>query len=513
MSDSATFPLLKRIHHHGAARAISAEDGESSYAELVQQSSLCAAMLLSGKTDLAGARVAFLVPANLQYVQIQLAIWRAGGTAVPLCTLHPAPELDHVLQDSGASTVVYHPSFEELLKPLAMARDIRCLSTAQLLTSTRAVPLPAVPGSRDALLIYTSGTTGKPKGVLTTHDIIAAQLESVTSAWECGPNDRSLLVLPLHHLHGILNILLATLWSGGVCEMRTSFDPNHVWDRISATQGPNVFMAVPTIYSKLIATFDSYSTDEQDAAKAGCRRLRLMVSGSAALPTSVLERFHGISGHTLLERYGMTEIGMALGNPLHGPRRPGHVGIPFPGVRLRIVDDEGNVVDPGTPGHLQVAGSSVFKSYFNRPLETAKAFTPDGYFKTGDEGIEDEGSVRLLGRSSVDIMKTGGFKVSALEIEAVLRTHPDIADCAVVGLPDEEWGQRVTAAIIPKADVRPALDDIRVFCKPLLAAYKIPTIVRLCTAFPRNALGKVQKKLLEQSLQSQCDASSPSSQN
>ena len=493
MTDSGV-SLLQRAAQHQDRLAIVARDGQCTYAQLLQRSAHAAATFLNGHKDLAGARVAFLAPADLSYVITQWAIWQAGGVAVPLCTLHPRPELEHVIADADAEIVVSHPDYEGLVSPLAAAKGARHVSTRELLASSTHQSLPTVAAERDAMLIYTSGTTGKPKGVLTTHAIIAAQLHSVTSAWEYTARDRSLLVLPLHHLHGVLNVLLGTLWAGGVCEMHAGFDANAVWRRIMAQNGLTMFMAVPTIYSKLIAAYDAAPEADQAAMRAGCRALRLMVSGSAALPLPILERFQEISGHTLLERYGMTEIGMALGNPLHGVRLPGHVGQPFPGIEVRVVDAEENPLPEGHSGQLQVRGPSVFKGYFRRAEDTAASFTRDGFFRTGDEGVVEHGAYRILGRMSVDILKTGGYKVSALEIEAALRNHPAIVDCAVVGIDDPQWGQRVAAAVILKPKHTLSLDELRTFGKQLLAAYKVPTQLLIVDDFPRNALGKVQKK-------------------
>ena len=216
-----------------------------------------------------------------------------------------------------------------------------------------------------------------------------------------------------------------------------------------------------------------------------------MVSGSAALPVATLEAWREASGHTLLERYGMTEIGMALSNPYKGDRVPGAVGAPLPGVEVRIVDEADNPVAAGVAGRLQVRGPSVFTRYWDRPEETRQSFV-DGWFRTGDVAVARGGVFRIQGRESVDIIKTGGEKVSALEIEEVLRRHPVIVDCAVVGIADIEWGERVAAAITTRGEP-PTLDEIRSFCGESLAPAKIPRALRVVGDLPRNALGKVIK--------------------
>ena len=217
-----------------------------------------------------------------------------------------------------------------------------------------------------------------------------------------------------------------------------------------------------------------------------------MVSGSAALPVEVLERWREITGHVLLERYGMSEIGMALTNPLAGERRPGHVGMPFPRVEVRLLDEDGHDVPPGTPGEIFVRGPGVFREYWQRPEDTAAAFR-DGYFATGDVAVLDAGSYRILGRRSVDILKSGGYKLSALEIEAELRRHPAIADCAIVGVPDPQWGERVAAAVVLRSNTHLDLETLRTWARDRLAPYKLPTALRILPDLPRNALGKVVK--------------------
>jgi malonyl-CoA/methylmalonyl-CoA synthetase len=250
-------------------------------------------------------------------------------------------------------------------------------------------------------------------------------------------------------------------------------------------------MAVPTIYRRLIEAWESAPTGRQATLSDACRRMRLHVSGSAALPVPLLERWREITGHTLLERYGMTEIGMGLTNPLHGERKPGRVGTPFPGVEVRLVDDHGREPRPGSPGEIEVRGPNVFLEYWRLPDETANAFR-DGWFATGDIAVVEDGSYRLLGRKSVDIINTAGYNVSALEIEEVLRSHPNIEECAVVGVPDPDLGERVCAAVERAGADELTLDALRDWAHDRLAPYKIPRDLRVAT-LPRNAMGKVMK--------------------
>jgi malonyl-CoA/methylmalonyl-CoA synthetase len=460
-----------------------------SYYDLAQAAGRIAAELRGGDlvrgidepAHLNERRVAFLVPPSFAYVVVSRGIWLAGGVAVPLAMSHPPAELEHVIRDSEASIVVGSGRHAEALESIAGAAGARFIRTPDLI-ATDAEPLPAVAPSPDrrAMIIYTSGTTGKPKGAVTTHGNMAAQIASLVTAWEWTAADCALLVLPLHHVHGIINVLGCALAAGASCEILPQFDSEAAWDRLSSGD-ITVFSAVPTIYHRLIQSWEAASPAVQRARTDGCRRVRLMMSGSAALPVRTLERWREITGHTLLERYGMTELGMALSNPLHGTRRPGFVGTPLPGVEVRLVD-----------GELEVRGPGVFLEYWRRPQETRDAFR-DGWFRTGDVATIEDGAYKLLGRSNVDIIKTGGYKVSALEIEDAIRAHPGVLDCAVVGAPDPEWGERVCAALELRPGTPVTLDELRSSLKDDLAAYKLPRSLVCLPALPRNAMGKVLK--------------------
>ena len=490
-------PLIARAQLHLERIALIDDERTLSYRQLLALSERAARALLAatGGTDLSEARVAFLVPPGCSYVITQWGIWRAGGIAVPLCVTHPTPELAYTVSDSGASLLIAHPSLRDALGKVAQDLALPLLLSEELEREQPGSPspLPVVNPERGAMLLYTSGTTGKPKGVLCTHAIFAAQLASVVQAWEWSARDRILHVLPLHHLHGVLNALSAALWSGASCELLPRFDAERVFARIAEARGLSLFMAVPTVYARLLALWEQADAPQRAAFSSGCRALRLMVSGSAALPIALFERWRALSGHSLLERYGMTEFGMGLGNPLHGERLPGHVGVPFPGVEVRLCDDAGAPVPDGVPGRLQVRSPGMFARYWQKPEATAASFTADGWFATGDVAMRERGVHRILGRESVDILKTGGYKVSALEIEDALREHPAIRECAVVGVADAEWGQRVAAAVILHDAASLTLEQLRAFGKERLAPYKVPSLLRVVSELPRNAMGKVQK--------------------
>jgi malonyl-CoA/methylmalonyl-CoA synthetase len=433
-------------------------------------------------------------------VVAQWDIWRAGGIAVPLPSGFPTPELEYLIDDSGSVALVTAGDNAHLLDPLAAARGLR-LVLIEAAASVSAPSLPEIDHTRRAMMLYTSGTTSRPKGVVTTHDNITAQITTLVDAWCWVPDDRILLCLPLHHVHGIINVLSCALWAGATCEMLPRFDAEIVWNRLGDGES-TLFMAVPTIYAWLIAAWEASPPSRQRQLSEACRRLRLMVSGSAALPVSMLERWKQISSHTLLERYGMTEIGMALSNPLVGDRVPGSVGHPLPGVEVRLVDERGLEVSPGTPGEIEVRGPNVFREYWRREEATRVAFR-NGWFRTGDVAVVEHGAYRILGRANIDILKTGGHKVSALEIEETLREHPAIAECAVIGFPDEEWGERVAAAVVLREGNALDLAALQAWARGRLAKHKIPSRLLILDTLPRNAMGKITKPVVAELFEAQ----------
>jgi malonyl-CoA/methylmalonyl-CoA synthetase len=494
MIRASRLPLIANAERNGGRTAVVDAQGSYSYGDLLDASSRVATTLLAGREDLQEERVAFLVTPGFPWVAVEWGIWRAGGVAVPLPLNSARPELEYFIDDTGASALLGDAQAAPLLSQIAAARGIRALSHDHI-PARQPSEMPDIASERRALILYTSGTTSRPKGVVTTHANIAAQITSLVEAWEWSADDRIVLCLPLHHVHGIINVVSCALWSGACCQMLPRFDANAVWDSI-ASGGLTLFMAVPTIYAKLIAAWEAASPERRACLSQACAGLRLMVSGSAALPVSTLQRWKDISGHTLLERYGMTEIGMALSNPLRGQRVPGSVGMPLPGVEIQLVGENCEPVAAGTPGEIEVRGPSVFAEYWGKSEATRAAFR-DGWFRTGDTAVVENGVYRILGRTNIDILKTGGHKVSALEIEEALREHPAIAECAVVGVPDAEWGERVAAAIVLKNTLSDgdALDlpSLRTWAKQSLAAHKVPSRLLVLDALPRNAVGKVVK--------------------
>jgi len=465
------------------------------YRELGLRSRRFAETLLDGRLDLEEARVAFMIEPGHDYVCVQRAIWMAGGVAVPLCVSHPAPALEHVLRDTIPILVIAEEEFLRVLHPLcANQPGIRLLTMQDLEAGpkTATCMLPQLEIARRAMILYTSGTTHLPKGVVSTHANLKAQMDMLIEAWEWSGADRTICVLPLHHIHGIVNVVGCSLAVGAQCRFMPRFDAASVIEWL--TSGDlTVFMAVPTIYFKLITYLESLPSARREEIRKQLAKLRLMVSGSAALPVSVMEKWYTLSGHFLLERYGMTEIGMAISNPYRGLRKPGHVGQPLPGVAMRLVGENGGIVEE-EPGEIQVKGTAVFGEYWNNTVATKAGFTEDGWFRTGDTAVLEDGYYRILGRTSVDIIKSGGFKISALEIEELIRQYPGVSDCSVVGIPDEEWGEVVAVALVLRDSAAFQFEDLQHWLYGQLPRYKVPRRYRSMPDLPRNAMGKVTKK-------------------
>lgn len=455
-----------------------------------------------------GQRIALLIRPGADWMAAILACWKLGAIAVPLSPKHPAEEWRYYLTDSTCSLLLLDPGLSiqepnpnwpcpQLNWPV---RDEALLQSVPANGINSLPTLPVVTPNDGAQIIYTSGSTGRPKGVLHTQGQLFSQVCSLMEAWEWQDTDHILNVLPLHHVHGIVNVYYCALASGaGITELERA-DPGGIWEAFTR-QKATVFMAVPTIYFSLLQHYKSAMQEQQLVWTKAAASFRLMVSGSAALRPELWQEWETISGQQLLERYGMTEIGMALSNPLKGTREPGLVGKPLPGVRCRIRNAEGVVLQESDSkeqtGELEVAGPGVFSAYWNKPDATREAF--DGvWFKTGD-WVErrPDGVYRIAGRLSVDIIKSGGYKLSALDVEAVLCRHPEIEEVAVIGLPDEQWGQIVAAVVVPKASSHPDPKAIQEWAARFLASYKIPRRYCMVSVLPRNAMGKLVKPGLE----------------
>ncbi len=467
---------------------------EKTYSQLSACVNLIIAGLLDGEASLNEERVAFLYPASFEYASLIIGIVAAGGIAVPLSVHASADELSHCLSVAGVKRLLLSDSLRSSgLNAVCEQLSVVQLSVADLPDAAYPPSLP-ITGEQGALIVFTSGTTGKPKAVVHTVESVSAMVTSLIEAWGWVDTDVIPLFLPLHHVHGIVNILLCGLWRGATVDLFARFDAERVCEKVAAGQY-SVFMAVPTIYVKLIAYLKTLETAEQNQITQGFAAMRLNVSGSAACPVPLFEEWEALTSQRFLERYGMTELGMALSNPYDGERRPGHVGQPLPGVVIKRVDESGDeVTDASTPGELAVKSPTAFREYWGNPESTAKAFA-NGWFLTGDIAVVDEGAYRILGRASIDIIKSGGYKLSALEIEATLLEHPDVSEVAVIGIPNDEWGELVACALVVSQPV--SQDALTEWARERMSGYKVPRRWYFTEALPRNALGKVTKPSLK----------------
>jgi malonyl-CoA/methylmalonyl-CoA synthetase len=474
---------------------VTSDGHDHSYDSLLSISEAIAASLLDGSTDLDEQRIAFLIPSSFDYVAVQWGIWRAGGIAVPLSLSSADPELEHVITDAQVDRIIAPEDSLAKLGPLCDRLSVPLLSVDQI-SSRQSVPLPELDAQRRAMILYTSGTTSKPKGVVSTHANIQAQITTLVEAWRWQSEDSIPLFLPLHHVHGIVNVLACALWSGAKVDCFGSFDAQAILERV-ADKEYSLFMGVPTIYVKLIRILEAADEGDRTRYTDGFAHMRLMVSGSAALPASVHEQWTDLTGQKLLERYGMTEIGMAISNPLQGERRPGAVGVALPGVTVRLVSEAGESIEAeNEPGEIQVHGPAVFSEYWHKPDVTEASFV-EGWFRTGDMAVLEDGYYRIMGRLSVDIIKSGGYKLSALEIEADLLMHPAILECAVVGVPDDTWGEAVAVAIVTRDGEHIELPALKEWATERMSKYKIPKSLLLLEDLPKNAMGKVTKPAIQ----------------
>ena len=489
------FPYL---HNDSERVALVEADNTYTYSEVNSRVNRFATGLLGNKDDLQEERIAFFMPASLDYVTTMHGVWRAGGIAVPLNVASAVSELDHYLGCASVTRMVANAEYQESLRDLCASLNIELISAEDVLADV-AGPLPKLTPERRAMMLFTSGTTNKPKGVVSTHKTIHAQITTLIDAWEWSENDVIPLFLPLHHIHGIINILSCGLWAGATVHLFAKFDIPKISHQIVAGTY-NVFMAVPTIYVKLIQYFDSIDPAEVQKICDGFKDMRLNISGSAACPVKLFNQWKGLTGQVLLERYGMTEIGMGISNPYNGERRAGAVGQALPGVDCELFDENDSLItEEAVAGEIRIKGDNVFLEYWDNATATKESFK-DSWFCTGDVAVLEDGYYRIMGRSSVDIIKSGGYKLSALEIEGVLLTHDDIEEVAVIGVEDDTWGEAVTAFVAVKAGASLEYEALKEWCDGRMSSYKIPKSLILIEALPRNAMGKVTKPVLKEML-------------
>ncbi|MCH9687036.1 MAG: AMP-binding protein [Deltaproteobacteria bacterium] len=440
-----------------------------------------------------GSRIAVLARGHADVVALMLAIYRLGLVYVPINPRYRGAELQHVVEDCGASMLLCDQALADdrlgMLDPGLPRFGIDPGSALPSLPDAAPAVASALRDDETAILVYTSGTTGRSKGVKLSLHAIVGNIGALTELWGWTADDVLSLALPLFHVHGLCIGVHGGLLHGMCIRLHARFDPAAIVTDFA--QDATIFMGVPTMYGRMLEHLQA-----QPPAAAVLARGRLFTAGSAALRPAVLEHWEQLTGQRILERYGMSETLITLSNPRDGERRPGAVGHPVPGCEVQVVDDAGHPVAPGEIGELWVRGPYLMQGYWNRPQDTAAAFCR-GWFKTGDVVRSDpDGYLRIVGRRSVDVIKSGGFKIAAPQIEEVLRQHPSVRDAAVVGVPDARWGERIAAAVEANPGHVPTLDVLGPWVAEHLADYKKPRQMEVVDTLPRNALGKIQKPRL-----------------
>jgi malonyl-CoA/methylmalonyl-CoA synthetase len=474
--------------------------GPITYSALFAEArSLAAGLQASGLRK--GDRVAFFLGNRPELAAFYLAVLHLGAILVPINLAYRRREIAHILEDAEPRLLFTEsdqlPALAELDE--AERRSVERVVLAEELESFRADPSGFAPvlvdGGDLAMLLYTSGTTGRSKGALITHDNVLATVTGLLAAWAWQPDDVLLLSLPLFHTHGLVVGLHCALAAGATVRLSRRFDAAETAAALLAGQA-TLFFGVPTMYVRLV---EELRRRREAGELLDLSRVRLFCSGSAPLSPETFEAFRELTGHAILERYGMTETGMNLSNPYAGERVPGTVGTPLPGVSIRIVDGGVGEVPAGETGELLVRGGNVFGGYWRAPEKTAASFSHDGegwrWFHTGDLARRDpaSGAVTLLGRRH-ELILSGGFNVYPREVEEVLAAFPGVLEAAVVGRPHAEWGEVPVAFLVAEGAVDAAA--LTAYCKGQMAGFKVPREVRFVDSLPRNALGKVQKHLL-----------------
>jgi malonyl-CoA/methylmalonyl-CoA synthetase len=480
------------------------EDGTCrySYADLDRESARHAVFL----RDLGlvpGDRVAAQIDKSPQAIFLYLGVLRAGLAYLPLNTDYQRGELAYFLNDAEPRLVVCREASKDVFGELLKGRDHTHLRTldatdgGSLPAVVADVPAASVAAFRTvaraeddlALIIYTSGTTGRSKGAMVTHGNIASNAAVLKDHWRISADDVLIHALPLFHVHGLFVALHPLLLAGASLLLHRRFDPRAVLaDFARAT----LLMGVPTFYVRLLA--------EPGLTPQACSHMRLFISGSAPLLPDTFDGFRARSGHTILERYGMSEAGMITSNPCDGERRRGTVGPPLPGNSVRVVDMQGKPLPALQPGDVQIKGPNVFKGYWRMPEKTREEFTADGWFRTGDIGQFDaDGYLAIVGRAK-DLIISGGYNVYPKEVELVLDQIPGVVESAVVGVLHPDFGEAVTAVLVVGPDFSLSEADVIAMVKAELAGYKVPKRVQFVADLPRNAMGKVQKAGLRKDL-------------
>ncbi len=475
-------------------------DGSIVTYEMLEQESSRFANLLVCLGVKPGDRVAVQVRKSPQALFLYLGSLRAGAVYLPMNEAYQRHEVEYFLRDATPRIFVCRPQARAMADEAAANAGVACVleldESGGGSLAEEAVSQPSlfdtIPRDGDdlAAILYTSGTTGRSKGAMLSHRNLAANAEVLHKYWGFRPGDVLLHMLPIFHVHGLFVATHCILLNGGPMFFEPKFDAKRALRLLPES---TVFMGVPTYYVRLLA--------EQEFTRDLCSKMRLFISGSAPLLMETFEEFKKRSGHTILERYGMTEGGMFSSNPYNGERRGGTVGFPLPGMSIRVVDNSGHPVDSGRVGAIQLKGENVFRGYWQMPEKTKEEFTEDGFFRTGDLGKwDDEGYLTIVGRSK-DVIITGGLNVYPKEIEEIIDAMPGVVESAVIGVPHPDFGEAVTAVVVrngSKTGAALSESAIIAMVKGTLANFKVPKRIYFISELPRNTMGKVQKNILRQ---------------
>ncbi|WP_428541010.1 malonate--CoA ligase [Profundibacter sp.] len=498
MSDNNLYHLFRsRFPSDPNAPFLEHARGNTSFADLDNQSArLCQTLKANGVTK--GDRVIVQVAKSPEAVILYLACLRAGAIFIPLNTAYTTREVAYFVQDANPRVVICDPQAKAGVTTICDSKTAILTLDANgdgtLIDQMKsAAPNPEIAPCRPndlAAILYTSGTTGRSKGAMLTHDNLASNARVLHEYWQWQPDDVLLHALPIFHVHGLFVALHCALLNGSKVIFHSGFDVDAI---IRDLPRSTVLMGVPTFYTRLL--------DAPAFNAETCRNMRLFISGSAQLLPETFAEFETLSGHTILERYGMTEAGMITSNPYDGARIAGTVGYALPGVTARVADENGHEIPRGEVGILEITGPNVFAGYWQMPEKTAEEFRDDGFFITGDMAtMEPDGRISIVGRAK-DLIITGGYNVYPKEVEIEIDNLPGVKESAVIGLPHADLGEAVTAVVVVNETAGLKQDDISGVLADKLARFKQPQKILFVSELPRNTMGKVQKKALREQYQ------------
>ena len=496
-------PFLSQIVGHPAERiAIIDAEGEHSYGSLVQQArELAGALrprtLAPEDTDSSQerARVAFLAGHSASSMVTLLAIWLADAVAVPLDPLMSLPEWQWRLQDLGVDSLVYPPELQAEAHYLVYGSGVRIISTTEMAGDE--VPLKIQDSGQSALILFSDRMDSRPVPVVHTFSSLAAQTRTLVHTWHWQPEDRLLHVLPLSNHHGLICALLGTMAAGCCCEMMKTFKVEPVWQRLASGE-ITLFTAVPTMYQYLLDTWNRKDNEQQQRWSSGARHVRQAIVSPQPVSPSIRQQWEEITGNAMHFKYGLAECTMVLHSTLNGEDFHGISGLPVPGVSLRLVDSNGHETGENL-GELEVRSPQLFSEYFGNSSLTRKHFN-HGWFRTGLLAVRHDRQYQLHGHRNLNLIDTGGYKVSAMDIESVLLGYPGIRECAVLGVPCAHWGEVICAFIVLDSEQPVVLRELKEWLMPLMPSYMVPARLEVLEHLPRDELGTIDKQLLKRKL-------------